>query len=347
MRKSIVVVLILSALVASACTGTTSGTAPVTATASTASPEKAEITIGEAGTGGITTMPMHLADVLGYYKEEGVNVKFVAFGAATVATTAVAAGTVDYTTAVVPSVITINNQGGRLVQTVLMIQAPGIVLLVNNTVKGAKSIKDIAGLNIGVTSLGSGVDLFVRSLFARSGLDPASAKAVAVGLGTSAIAALTNDKVQALGTVDPFATQLTQSGKATILVDGRTIAGATAAYGGRFPGAGLVTTQRFVRENPRTAAALSRAVARALQYLQSHTAEEVAALLPASLYYPDGDRALFAQIVRNNAESFRHNGTTGRDIADISLATLKAANPKTDYSGVDLSATYDDSWAGK
>src|SRR5262249_2585981 len=150
-----------------------------------------------------------------------------------------------------------NAQGGRLVQTVLFMQTPALAVVVANQFKDIRDIKDFSKLTIGVLALGTTSDFAVRALFKQNGLDPNTAKVVAVGTGAAAVAALTSGRVQAEVTVDPIATTMVQQGHGVALkqYDMRTVSGTKVVFGGAFPGAGLVATQEGLAKNRASIAA--------------------------------------------------------------------------------------------
>jgi len=360
LRVSTLLVAVLLSVAVAACSGPAAagGAAPAVPPASPSeaaaaagaqsvrAPEKAEVVIAVTGSGVIGNVPAVLADILGYYKAEGITVKFPSFASSTATATAVTGGTADFGTSALQDVIKANNQGGRLVATAAMNQFAGLVLLVNTKNKNATQ-KDLGNMTIGVSGLGATTDLFLRNILSKNGVDPTSAKVVAVGLGSTAITALTNDQIQAVVQTDPFVAQLVDSGQATILVDGRTAAGTRAVYGGLVPGSGLMTTQDFTQANPRTVAAVSRATARGLQYMQTHTAEEVTDLLPGDVYYPDGNKAQFVKSLKDNKEVFGGDGGVTMEMATATVTALKVLDPQADFSKLNVSKTFDSSWAAK
>jgi NitT/TauT family transport system substrate-binding protein len=96
----------------------------------------------------------------------------------------------------------------------------------------------------------------------------------------------------------------------------------------------------FVQQNPNTAQALARVAVNTLKYIQQHSAEDIAAKLPSQLFYPDGDQAGFAKVLAANQKMFSTDGKMPSDGPANVLETLKAADPQTDWSKVDLSKTF-------
>jgi NitT/TauT family transport system substrate-binding protein len=332
--------LALALFLAVACGGS-SPPAPSTS----GPPEKTSIKFGVGGQGQIIYMPLTLADQLGYFKAEGITVDINDLKGGADALKALVGGSVDVVTGFYEHTIRTQSQGKYIEMFTLFDLNPGLVLFVNKKHADAKSITDIANLNIGVTSLGSSTDEMVRYLFKQNGLDPKAAKTVAVGSGSAAITALKSDTVQALVTVEPAASKLEQSGDGKAIYDTRTGAGTKDVFGGSWPAGGFYATADFVKQNPRTAQALARAGVKTLRYIKSHTAADIASQLPAQIFYPDGNKDFFVKVLDANLGMFSSDGKMPSDGPDNVLKTLKVADPATDWSTIDLKKTYDNSFA--
>jgi NitT/TauT family transport system substrate-binding protein len=161
-----------------------------------------------------------------------------------------------------------------------------------------------------------------------------------VGSGGPAITALKNGVVDALVTVEPAASTIEKGGDGQVLYDTRTEQGTRDVFGGAWPAGGFYVTSDFVQQNPRTAQALARVGVAALKYIQAHSAEDIASKLPGQLFYPDGDQAAFARILTASLKMFSPDGKMPSDGPTNVLETLKAADPQTDWSKVDLTKTF-------
>ena len=352
MRRATLAALMLmsSLVVTAACTGAsstapapTSGAPAATAagaSAASAKPEKASLKIGVGGQGQIIYMPLTLADQLGYFKEEGLSADIQDLKGGADALQAMIGGSTDATMGFYEHTIRTQAQGKGIEMIALSDLYPGLVMFVGKSHADAKSIKDIANLKIGITSAGSSTEEMVRYLFKKNGLDPQAAQTVAVGTGGPAITALKNGLVDALVTVEPAASTIEKGGDGRVLYDTRTEQGTREVFGGPWPAGGFYAPTDFVQQNPRTAQALARVMVRTLQYIKGHSPEEVAAKLPGQIFYPDGDQASFAQVLKANVGMFSSDGKMPDGGPQNVLETLKAADPNTDWSKVDLSKTF-------
>lgn len=330
-------------LMTTACTsGGTSGST-TTAPSATAAPEKANLKIGVGGQAQIIYMPLTLADQLGYFKQEGLNVEIQDLKGGADALQAMVAGSTDVTMGFYEHTIRTQTQGKFIQMIVTMDLFPGLVMFAGKNHPEAKSIKDLAKLKIGITSAGSSTEEMVKYLFKKNGMDPAGAQTVAVGSGGAAVTALKNGVVDALVTVEPAASNIEKSGEATVLYDTRTEQGTRDVFGGAWPAGGFYMLSDFVQQNPKTSQALARVGVAALRYIHDHSAEEIADKLPGQLFYPDGDKAAFAKVLSANIKMFSPDGKMPADGPTNVLETLKAADAQTSWSAVDLSKTFTNS----
>ena len=349
MRK--LLMLLVLPLVLAGCSGSTSGAPAATSaaaptTTSGAPPEKSNLKIGVGGQGQIIYLPLTLADQLGYFKDEGLSVEINDLKGGADALTAMIGGSTDATMGFYEHTIRTQTQGKSIEMIATCDLYPGLVMFAGKSHADAKSIKDLANLKIGITSAGSSTEEMVKYLFKKNGLDPASAQTVAVGSGGPAITALKNGVIDALVTVEPAASTIEKDGDGTVVYDTRTEQGTKDVFGGSWPAGGFYVPTDFVQQNPRTAAALARVAVKTLRYIHDHSAEDIAAKLPAQLFYPDGDQAAFAKVLDANLKMFSPDGKMPSDGPQNVLETLKAADTQTDWSKVDLSKTFTNDLVG-
>jgi NitT/TauT family transport system substrate-binding protein len=331
-------VLSLALLLLSACSASNTNTAAPAS--SGGAPEKANLKIGVGGQGQIIYMPLTLADQLGYFKQEGLTVDIQDLKGGADALQAMVGGSTDATMGFYEHTVRTQTQGKFIEMIATCDLYPGLVMFVGKSHPEAKTIKDLANFKIGITSAGSSTEEMVKYLFKKNGLDPAGAQTVAVGSGGPAITALKNGLVDALVTVEPAASTIEKNGDGTVMYDTRTEQGTKDVFGGAWPAGGFYVSTDFVQQNPRTSQALARVAVNTLKYINSHSAEEVTAKLPAQLFYPDGDQAFFAKVLGASQKMFSPDGKMPSDGPNNVLETLKAADTQTDWSKVDLSKTF-------
>ena len=337
-----VALIVVALFVTLACGG--SSTNPSASPGASGPPEKATLKVGVGGQGQLIYMPLTLGDQLGYFKAEGLTVDIQDLKGGAQALTALTGGSVDFVTGFYEHTIRTEAQGKFIEMISLFDLTPGLVLYVNKKHQDARSIKDIANLKIGITSAGSSTDEMVRYLFKTNGLDPNTAQTVAVGTGGSAVTALKNDQIQALVTVEPAASTIEQNGDGKALYDTRTQAGTKDVFGGSWPAGGFYLSSDFVKQNPRTVAALARVAVKTLKWMKAHSPAEIADKLPQQIFYSDGNKEFFVKVLTANMNMYSTDAVMPADGPDNVFKTVKVADPKTDWSTVDLKKTYDNSY---
>ncbi|MCA1645889.1 MAG: ABC transporter substrate-binding protein [Chloroflexi bacterium] len=336
------IILSLAVVVLTACSGASSNNAaaPAPGVASSGAPEKSNLKIGVGGQGQIIYLPLTLADQLGYFKQEGLNVDIQDLKGGADALQAMIGGSTDATMGFYEHTVRTQTLGKFIEMIATCDLYPGLVMFVSKSHPEIKTITDLANRKIGITSAGSSTEEMVRFLFKKNGMDPAGAQTVAVGSGGPAVTALKNNIVDALVTVEPAASTIERDGDGTVLYDTRTEQGTRDVFGGAWPAGGFYVPTDFAQQNPRTTQALARVAVNTLKYINSHSAEDIAAKLPGQLFYPDGDQAFFAKVLGASQKMFSPDGKMPSDGPNNVLETLKAADTQTDWSKVDLSKTF-------
>ena len=82
--------------------------------------------------------------------------------------------------------------------------------------------------------------------------------------------------------------------------------GHQAVYGGPYPAAVLYTTPAFIEKNPSTVQALVTAFVRGLKWVQSHSPDEIAKVMPEE--YALGDKAIYVQSIKTNMPAYSPDG---------------------------------------
>jgi NitT/TauT family transport system substrate-binding protein len=342
MRKLALSALALVSILA--CGGASSSSQSA---APSGAPEKTSLKMGVGGQAQIIYMPLTLADQLGYFKAEGISVEITDLQGGAKALEAMIGGSVDMVTGFYEHTIRTQTQGKFIEMVTLFDRYPGLVMEVGKAHRDqVKSVKDLAGHPVGITSAGSSTDEMVKYLAKKNGMAIDAIPTVPVGSGSTAIAALTSGQVWAMVTVEPAATQLEKTGEGKPLYDTRNEQGTKDVFGGSWPAGGFYAQRDFVRQNPRTVQAMVRAGVKTLKYIKSHSADDIASHLPAS-FYVGGDKAAFVETLKANLAQFSDTGLMPSDGPNNVFETLKTADPKTDWSSVDLKKTYDNGFVQK
>ena len=193
-------------------------------------------------------LPAKLAEQLGYFKDEGLDVELLNEPAGVDAENEMLAGAVQGVVGFYDHSIDLQSKGKFVESVVQFSQAPGEVELVSTKHPEIKSPADFKGKSLGVTGLGSSTNFLTQYLAVKNGLKLGDFTSVPVGAGTTFIAAMQQDKIQAGMTTEPTISRLLKTGEAAVLIDMRTMESTKAALGGTYPAASPLHADRLGRQ---------------------------------------------------------------------------------------------------
>lgn len=286
-------------------------------------------------------LPTTLAQELGFYKAEGLDVELQDHAGGSKALQALVGGSADVVSGFYDHTIQMAAEGRRLTAFVNMLRYPGLVLVTSpQHADAVASIEALKGRIAGVTSAGSSSQMLLTYLLKRHGVPPDSVSITAIGSAATAIAAVEHGKVDAGMMADPAFTLLTRRApNVRILADLRSAAGVKQAFGtSMYPSSVLYSSADWIAANRDTTARLARAIVRTLQWMQSHTAEEITARTPKA--FRGDDDALYAEAVKNSMPMFSPDGVMDAAGADAVRALLADSLEPVRRAQIDLAATY-------
>ena len=294
--------------------------------------------------GGQTLMiylPTTLAQDLGFYKEEGLDVELQDFEGGAKALQAVVGGSADVVSGFYDHTIQMAAEKREFIAFVNMLRYPGLVLVTSPQASGrVTAMSALEGGIVGVTTPGSSSHMFLTYLLTRHGVPVDSVSVTAIGGGASAIAAVERGRVDAAWMADPSFTLIRKrSPEVRVLADLRDERGTQEAFGTpHYPSAVLYAEGSWFRNNRDTAARLARAIVRTLQWMRDHSAEQIAEQTPPALR--GEDTALYVEALNNSRGMFSIDGLMSPEGAAAVREVLAAANDKVRAATVDLSRTY-------
>jgi NitT/TauT family transport system substrate-binding protein len=227
-------------------------------------------------------LPYQLAQSLGFYKKYGVNVELSTEQNGGVgAEDAMASGQVDMAGAWYIHTIDFQSKGKDVIDLVQLSGAPGEREMCSPS-SGVKSAADFKGKTLGVTDLGSGTDELTQFLAAQNGIKRNDYHTLAVGAGTTAIAAIQRKSADCVMTTQPTVGALTSKHLATTAVDLATTDGATKALGGDWPAAAVLAKADWVNSHKDAAQKVVTALVATMHWISTHSATDIANALPPS-----------------------------------------------------------------
>ncbi|MCG5072146.1 ABC transporter substrate-binding protein [Paraburkholderia sp. RG36] len=282
-------------------------------------------------------LPVKLADQLGYFKDEKLQVELLSQPSGVDAENELLSGSVQAVAGAYDHTIDLQSKGKEVCSIATFLQVPGEVEVVS---KGSpmKSMADAKGKTLGVTGLGSSTDFLTRYMALKSGIAMQQYSTLPVGADNSFIAAVQQRRIDAGMTTEPTVSRLLAKGDASVMVDMRTVEGTQKALGGIYPFTGLYVDAGWLASHKQQAAGLAHAIARTMAYIHSHSADEIADQMPKDYY--GGDKALYVQALKSTLSMYTPDGKMPAGGPENVLHVLAAINPAIKGKHIDLSRTY-------
>jgi len=308
--------------------------------------EKPKVTLAVGGKNLLYYLPLTIAEQLGYFKAEGLEVTVVDFAGGARALQAVVGGSADVVSGAFEHTVNMQAKGQRLRAFVLQGRAPQIVLGVNpKTFANYKSTADLKGKKIGVTAPGSSTNVMVNFILAKAGLKPSDVSIIGVGAAQGAVAAMRAGQIDAISNLDPVITLLQRSGDLKIVSDTRIVAEAEKVFGGPMPAGCLYAPQTFIDKNPATVQALANAIVRADKWIQAAGASEIIKAVPES--YLLGDRAVYIDAFLAAKGALSPDGMIPEKGGDTALRALASIDAEIGKAQIDLAAVFTNDFVKK
>ena len=302
---------------------------------------RASIRIAVGGAAQAVYLPTTLAQQLGYYRDEGLEVSIEDFPGGAKSLQALLGGSADVVSGFFDHVIQMAAEGRELISFVTILRYPALAAVVSpRTSRHISRVEDLKGATVGVTAPGSGTHFFMNYLLIGHGLTPDSISVTGIGGAATALAAMEHGKVDAAVMTDPAIAQLAKrAGPLTILSDTRTAAGVKAVFGvSSYPASVFYTKSEWLARNPDSAARLVRAMKRTLAWMQSHSPQEIADRMPES--HRGGDAAVYVEAIRASMPVFSPDGIMAPDGPIAVEKVLSASLPKVRDAKVDVTRAY-------
>ncbi|MBK3645464.1 ABC transporter substrate-binding protein [Streptomyces sp. MBT33] len=289
-------------------------------------------------------LPYQLAQNLGFYKKYGVKVELSTEQNGGVgAEEAMASGQVDMAGAWYNHTIEFQAKGKAVEDVVQLSGAPGEREMCT-TKSGVTSAADFKGKTLGVTDLGSGTDTLTQFMAAKKGVKTSQFHRLAVGAGSTAVAALQNGKADCVMTTQPTVAAIQKKGVGASAIDLATTDGAKAALGGAFPGASVLARTDWVTSHKDATQKVVDALVATMHWINTHSAADIADRLPASFVQNQlVTKADYVKALTEDKGQFLPDGIMPAGGPKTALATEKLVGGVT--SSVDLSKTFTNEFA--
>ncbi len=308
--------------------------------------ERRDVHIAVGGKTALYYLPLTITERLGYFKDEGLNVRISDFAGGTRSLEAVVGGSADVVNGSYEHTINMQSRKQYFQAFVLSGAAPQITVAISSKLAGKyKSPKDLKGLKVGVSAPGSSTNMVVNYLLAKGGLKPTDVAIIGIGAGAQVISAVDQGRVDVISQTDPAVTMLEKDGKVKVIAETRTPEGTESLFGGPMPAASFYAPVEFLKKNPNTVQALTNAMVRTLMWMQEASPQQILATVPEE--YTLGNKAMYLFAYNNVKTAYSRDGYFSDAGAKTTLKALASFNTNIQPGAIDLKQTYTNEFVRK
>jgi NitT/TauT family transport system substrate-binding protein len=301
--------------------------------------EKSKIIISVDNKTSFTYLPLTIAEQLGFFRDEGLDVQVNDYSEAATAAQALLTGAADICSGSFEKTLNLQSKNQPVKAFVLQSRTPQIAFGVSTRYSTTPAVMaDLRGKKIGVMALDSAASLMTHLLLLKAGLNVQDVSLVPVGSSGAALNAVRSGQIDALCSADPVMTMLEQKGDVKIISDTRTLRGAADLFGGAMPSACLYASSDFVLKNPNTCQALTHAIVHSLKWLQTAGPGDIIKAVPDSYFM--GDRAVYLASFNKIRQCISLDGFLPEDGPVTALKALSRFDPGLQQAKIDVSKTY-------
>jgi NitT/TauT family transport system substrate-binding protein len=301
--------------------------------------EKSKIIISVDGKAAFAYLPLTIADQLGFFRDEALDVQINDYSDASSADQALLTGAADICSGSFERILNLQSKNQMLKAFVLQSRTPQLAFGVSTrNLSAYTSMENLRGKKIGVVSLDSAASLMTNLLLLKAGLSPQDVNLVPSGSPAGVLSAIRSGQIDALCTTDPVMTMLEQKADVKIISDTRTLRGASELFGGSMPSACLYGSAEFVQKNPNICQALTHAIVHSLKWLQTAGPGDLIKVVPES--YLLGDRALYLASFNKIRQCTSLDGLLPEDGPSTALKALSRFDYTLQQVKIDLSKSY-------
>lgn len=309
-------------------------------------PEKTKIIIAVDGKTAFYNLPLTIAEQLGYFTAEGLEVDIDDFASGSQALAALEGDSADIGSGAYENVVNLQTRGHNFQAFVLQGRAPAIAIGISvKSMPRYRVIADLKGKRIGVSALGSSTHRMARLVLSRAGLKADDVSYIGVGTAAGALSAFRAGQIDALSGEDPAMTLLEQRGEIRIIADTRTLKGSADVFGGPMPAGCLYAPLDFVKNNPRTVQALTNATVHSLKWLQTAGPSDIIKVVPEAYFLRD--RAVYLAAFNKVREVISPDGVIPEEGPQTAARALARLDPTVKLGHIDLAKTFTNVFALK
>ncbi len=287
----------------------------------------------------VRNLPAIVAERLGYFKDEGLTVTLAELRDEAPTEELLFDGRADGAVAFYHHTI-LSQAEGKLTEAVItMGGSPGLKVMVANRVKDQiKTVADLKGRKIFTGGANSGKTTAANWLFVHAGFSAKDFTGLPLLPREEMAAALKDGRADAIVAHEPDATYYQAEGVASVFVDLTSVAETKKHLGSVFPTTALYMTNAFVAAHPALTQKLVNAFYRSNQFINTHSAAEILAVLPKEVAGKLQPAAVYANNLKEDMQMFATDGRL--DVAAATTEWKVMANYAKKFTGVKIAETY-------
>ncbi len=270
-----------------------------------------QVTVALTARNSLYHLPLMLADRLGYFRQQSLQVNLVSHESGPAAMTSVLQGKADVLAGAFERVFDLQRQGHFFQAFVQMSNTPMVSLGVSTLRSAPRTWQDLKSARIGVSAMESGTHWMSILWLLRHGLQPQDVHFVEVGTSTSALGSLWEGQIDALCNPDPVMHWLEQRGEIRLIAEARTPSGTQQIAGGAMPGGCLMAREEFLLRHPQVATALADGVVQTLRWLQTAGPTDLFKTVPVAPWI--ADRAVYLGALDKLRDAYARDGRIQED----------------------------------
>jgi NitT/TauT family transport system substrate-binding protein len=232
----------------------------------------------------------------------------------------------------------VNRSEGRNLEAIVALgMTPGAKVLVANHARDKyKTPADLKGARIIAGGAGSSKTTTANALVMAGGNRIGDYTRIANESKDKILASLKDGTADLVVAPTPDGTYYEQAGVATLFADLTSIEGTRKSLGSLLPTSTIYMASERVKARPDIAQHLANAFVRTLKFINSHTPEEILAVIPVEI--SGKDRAAYLQVLKEEIPMFASDGRMPAEDAAKELQVLSEFNPK--FKLVKVGETY-------
>jgi NitT/TauT family transport system substrate-binding protein len=285
----------------------------------------------------IRNFPVVVAERLGYLKDGNFDVTVMNTRDEVPHADMLADGRVDAVMAYYHHNIVSQSEGKYSEAIVTLGVTPGVKVLVSDRAKDKfKTLPDLKGSRFIAGGAGSSKSTVASYLVLEGGGRITDYTRLGTDGKDKNVVALRDGSADFVVAPVPEGDFYEEQGVATVFADLTTVEGTKKAFGALFPSSTVFMANARVKSNPEIAQHLADAFVRTLQYINTHTAEEIAALIPVAV--SGKDRVAYLKILKEELPMFANDGRMPVDGAEKEWHVLSEFNPR--YKSIAVEQTF-------